>query len=208
MRPPAPDGILEQRQTALQAQARQLVLELGLLELLSEVGPVRFAGSYVSALMSWPEIDVMVLAGPNFSQGQVQALQMRIITHPHVVGVEYHDQRGPRSPTGETRDERYHLVTRIDRRGVRWCVDLSVWLHDEHANVTAWHEALRESITTEQRLAVLRIKDVWHQDPTTQTASAAKTYTTRYCSTASAHPNSSRPGSGTTKTRPTSSSNS
>jgi hypothetical protein len=32
--------------------------------------------------------------------------------------------------------------------------------------VTEWHEALRDSITAEQRLAALRIKDVWHRLPT------------------------------------------
>jgi hypothetical protein len=47
----------------------------------------------------------------------------------------------------------------------QWRIDLSVWLHDPHANVTTWHEALRDTITDEQRKAVLRIKDVWHRLP-------------------------------------------
>jgi hypothetical protein len=44
-----------------------------------------------------------------------------------------------------------------------WRLDLS--LHDLHQNVTAFHEALRDSITDEQRAAVLRIKDVWFRLP-------------------------------------------
>lgn len=40
-----------------------------------------------------------------------------------------------------------------------------MWLHDLHQNVTRWHEELRETITAEQRTAVLRIKDAWHSRP-------------------------------------------
>jgi hypothetical protein len=47
----------------------------------------------------------------------------------------------------------------------RWRVDLSVWLRDLHGQVADWHLRLRDTITDEQRLAVLRIKDVWHRLP-------------------------------------------
>jgi hypothetical protein len=46
-----------------------------------------------------------------------------------------------------------------------WRIDLTIWLHDPHANVTAWHEEFRDTITNEQRAAILRIKDVWHRLP-------------------------------------------
>ena len=53
----------------------------------------------------------------------------------------------------------------LQRETASWRIDLTVWLHDPHTNVTAWHEALRDRITNEQRSAVLRIKDVWHRLP-------------------------------------------
>jgi hypothetical protein len=53
----------------------------------------------------------------------------------------------------------------VDQSGRRWRVDLTLWLHDPHLNVTRWHEQLRRRITAEQRRAVLRIKDVWHRRP-------------------------------------------
>ncbi len=81
------------------------------------------------------------------------------------LGFEYRDERGPRSPTGQVRDERYHVPVAILREGGSWRVDLSLWLHDAHASMTAWHEELRDRITPEQRDAVLRIKDVWHRLP-------------------------------------------
>jgi hypothetical protein len=46
-----------------------------------------------------------------------------------------------------------------------WRLDLTFWLHDAHENVTAWHEGLRDSLTVEQREAILLIKDVWHRRP-------------------------------------------
>jgi hypothetical protein len=38
-----------------------------------------------------------------------------------------------------------------------------VWLRDLHGHVAAWHARLRDTITDQQRLAVLRIKDVWYR---------------------------------------------
>ena len=57
------------------------------------------------------------------------------------------------------RRPRYHVPFQLARAAGIWRLDLSLWLHDLHENVTAWHVALRDSITAEQR-GVLRIKDV------------------------------------------------
>ena len=53
----------------------------------------------------------------------------------------------------------------IDRGVGIWRLDLTLWLHDLHQNITVWHESLRDSITDDQRAAVLRIKDVWFRLP-------------------------------------------
>jgi hypothetical protein len=115
--------------------------------------------------MCWPDLDVMVHVGGGFSPEEVLSLLRRIVDRPGVVGFDYRDERGVRSPTGTARDERYHVVILVSRNDQTWRIDLTLWLNDPHANVTAWHEALRETITAEQRSAVLRIKDVWHRLP-------------------------------------------
>jgi hypothetical protein len=163
--PPAPDAELLGRQSALQAEARHLLAELDLAALVADIGPVLLAGSFVSGLMCWPEVDVMVLAGPDFAPQDVLRLLQRIVGLPGVTALDYHDERGPRCVTGQIRDERYHVTITVDRRDHPWQVDLALWLHDAHRNVTRWHEELRERITAEQRLAVLRIKGVWHRRP-------------------------------------------
>jgi hypothetical protein len=162
---PAPDDLLELRQAELQAEGRRLLDELALERMLADVGPVRYTGSFVSGLMSWPDLDVMVLSHPEFTPSDVLALEARIITNPGVIGFDYRDERGARSPTGTPRDERYHLPTFVERGTRLWRLDLTVWLRDDHTNLTVWHEQLRDTITAEQRRAVLRIKDVWHRRP-------------------------------------------
>ena len=71
-----------------------------------------------------------------------------------MVGFDYRDERSDRSSTGLVKEERYHVPFLLDREAGRWRLDLSLWLHDLHQNVTAFHEGLRDSITDEQRAAV------------------------------------------------------
>jgi hypothetical protein len=156
---PSDDALLA-RQSDLQTEAAGLLAELA-----GVLGPLAPTGSFVSGLMAWRDLDVMRQVAADFSPHDVLALLARLVDVPGVVAFACHDERGSRSPTGERRDERYHVPVTLARDGVEWRVDLSLWLHDDHANVTAWHEDLRLRITPEQRLAVLRIKDVWHRRP-------------------------------------------
>jgi hypothetical protein len=99
------------------------------------------------------------------SPSDVLELLKRVVELPGFVGFSFRDERGERCPTGEARDERYHVPFDLDIGQGRWRIDLSVWLRDLHGHVADWHRRLRDSITDEQRLAVLRIKDVWHRLP-------------------------------------------
>lgn len=165
MMSPASDEDLLARQTALQEEARQVLAELDLAALVADIGPLLLAGSFVSGLMCWRELDVMVLAGGDFSPQDVLRLLQRIIERTGATALEYHDERGSRCVTGQLRDERYHVPFTVERAGQSWRVDLTLWLHGAHLNVTRWHQELRERITAEQRSAVLRIKDAWHRRP-------------------------------------------
>ena len=161
----ASDADLLARQSALQAEAAELLDGLNLAGLVADIGPLLLAGSFVSGLMSWREIDVMLLAGPDFSAADVLRLLARIVARAPVTALEYHDERGAQCVTGQRRDERYHVPMTVPWAGAAWRVNLTLWLHDPHHNVTRWHEELRERITAGQRRAVLRIKDEWHRRP-------------------------------------------
>jgi hypothetical protein len=154
----ASDQDLLARQDALQAEASQVLAELDLDHLFADVGPVLVVGSYLSGLMCWRDLDICLLAGEDCSPSDVLELLKRVVELPGFMGVSYHDERGERCPTGEARDERYHVPFDLDAGRGRWRVDLSVWLRDLHGHVADWHRRLRETITDGQRLAVLRIQ--------------------------------------------------
>jgi hypothetical protein len=161
----ASDHELAARQSTLQVEAAELLDELDRSGILTDIGPVQVTGSYISHLMCWRELDVMLLVGPDFGPRDVLSLISRVMEIPGVIGFDYRDERGDRSPTGLAKEERYHVPFLLDRAAGVWCLDLTLWLHDLHENVTAWHEALRDSITDEERAAVLRVKDVWFRRP-------------------------------------------
>jgi hypothetical protein len=71
---PASDEGLLARQAALQEEARQVLAELDLAALVADIGPLLLAGSFVSGLMCWRELDVMVLAGGDSSPRDVLRL--------------------------------------------------------------------------------------------------------------------------------------
>ncbi|GAA2862759.1 hypothetical protein Acy02nite_53300 [Actinoplanes cyaneus] len=138
------------RPEELQAEARDV---LTLLEPLGQVVPT---GSYVSGLMVWRDLDVMLLGGPGFTPADVLALLGKAVGIPGVTGFAYRDERG-----GEKRDERYHVTITLGE----WRVDLSIWLNDDHADSSAWHRELAERLSDEERQAILAIKTIWHQRP-------------------------------------------
>jgi hypothetical protein len=162
---PASDEELAARQSALRAEATALLDELDRSGVFADIGPLEVTGSYISHLMCWRDLDVMLLVGADYGPRDVLHLISQIMKLPGVVGFDYRDERADRSPTGEVRDERYHVPIRLERAAGSWRLDLSLWLHDIHDNVTAWHQELHNKITDEQRAAVLRIKDVWFRLP-------------------------------------------
>src|SRR6266487_223435 len=56
-----------------------MLAELDLAALVADIGPLLFAGSFVSGLMCWREIDAMVLVGGDFSPQDVLRLLQRIV---------------------------------------------------------------------------------------------------------------------------------
>jgi len=161
---PAPDT-LDARQAHLQAEADALRRRWRLDEVLARTGPVHYAGSYVSGLMVWRDLDVMVLVPSGFGPAELVSLLAELVALPGVARFEVHDERGPRSPTGQRRDERWHVPLVTDAESGGWCLDLTLWLYDDHANLTRWHEDLRSRVTPEQRAAILAIKNAWHVRP-------------------------------------------
>jgi len=105
------------RQSALQDEARELLAQLDMATLVADVGPMLITGSFVSGLMCWREVDVMVVVGSDFAPHDVMGLLARIVARPGVTGVDYRDERGPRCVTDQVRDERYHATLTVEQAG-------------------------------------------------------------------------------------------
>ena len=117
------------------------------LDSLRALGPLLETGSYVSGLMCWRDLDVGILVGSDFTPNDVLNLAINITESVDVAAFTYRDERGARSPTGERRDERFHLPLQVVWQGHEWRFDLSLWLYDDHANVAEWHRQLRDLLS-------------------------------------------------------------
>lgn len=156
---------LLQRQDLLQAEAREVLAELSLMPYLSQLGQAEQVGSSVSGLMVWRDLDVGARC-PGPSADRVFETLRPILTHPGVHEVLYQEETGPRSPSGWPQDQRYYFVIRYTTpAGYSWKIDVSVWLTDAPRNQLRYLEYLARNLTDETRLAILWIKDVWHQLP-------------------------------------------
>src|SRR5687768_8446380 len=106
---PASDTELAARQSMLYAEAAALLNELDRSGVFADIGPLEVTGSYISHLMCWRELDVMLLVGPDFGPRDVLNLISRVMELPAVVGFDYRDERAERSSTGLVKEERYHV---------------------------------------------------------------------------------------------------
>jgi hypothetical protein len=156
---------LLRRQDELQAEARQLTQELGVVALLEQAGPVAQHGSLVSGLMAWPDIDFGVTS-PGLSPERAYAIMLPLLTHPRTTMVRYTNETGPRSFSGLPRDERlFFMVYHAHASGRVWKLDIPFWLDAEPRSEGAYHAQLSARLTPESRLAILWLKDLWHSTP-------------------------------------------
>jgi len=79
--------------------------------------------------MYWRDLDLGLLAGADFAPRDVLALPALVADLPGITGLDYRDERGARSPTGQVRDERNHPPILCERPAL-WRTDLTLWLHD------------------------------------------------------------------------------
>ena len=163
--PPEQATYLLQRQQQLQDESRTILAELNLLELLSDAGTLRQVGSSVLGLMVWRDIDLAV-SSPRMSLERVFEVMQPLCIHPRVNRIRYLNESGTFNPTHLLMDERYYFgVYYTPQAGNEWKIDISFWLM-QGIHPEPIHDAMKQQLTSETRLAILWIKDIWHQLPT------------------------------------------
>jgi hypothetical protein len=156
--------LLEQ-QDILQAEANRLVEQLDLPTLLGRAGRFERLGSSVSGLMVWRDVDLGVSCGLLSPEGAWDAM-LPLAVHPRTAQLEYRNEIGRLAPHELKGYGRYYFVARHETEaGDEWKIDVSLWSPEAPPGPSAHAEELLRRLTPETRLAILWIKDVWHQVP-------------------------------------------
>lgn len=157
-------GSVEDHAEALRRDGELMLGELGVVTSLTRFGDVAVMGSFVSDLMTHPEIDIGVHVGERFTMSDATHVIRALTETVPCSRVVIDDERGSATP-GEKRDERFHVVMSCPHGGREWTLDISLFLHDNHINVADWHHHLRHSLSPGQRRSILTIKSALRGEP-------------------------------------------
>src|SRR5918993_1229672 len=156
--------LLEQ-QDILQAEANRLVEQLDLPTMLGRAGRFERLGSSVSGLMVWRDLDLGASCG-DLRPERAWETMVPLAAHLRTTWLEYRNETGRLAPPELRGYGRYYFVARHETdAGDEWKIDVSLWSPEAPPGPSAHAEELLRRLTPEMRIAILWIKDVWHQVP-------------------------------------------
>ena len=145
------DDELLERAAALRAEGRAF-LDRHAVELrLAEAGSVELVGSFVTGLLVWRDLDVCVDAR-DLTRLAAWELVRPLVLAADRVRYQHFD---------EPDDRRHYFVLEIDG----WKLDLSLFTSGIPREVDAFQRELLGRLDDELRIAILRLKDLWHRRP-------------------------------------------
>jgi len=154
---------LLERQDTLQTEANRLVELLDLPTMLGQVGRFERLGSSVSGLMVWRDLDLAASCG-RLSSERAWETMVPLAAHPRTTRLEYRNETGRLAPPELRGHGRYYFVARHETEaGDEWKIDVSLWSPESPPGPLAHPEELRRRLTPQTRLAILWIKDAWHE---------------------------------------------
>jgi hypothetical protein len=155
---------LLQRQGRLQTEAARVIADLDLMTLLGPAGRVEQVGSVVSGLMVWRDIDIGSVS-PGLSTDGAWEIMRPIVGRREVTRVSYANESGHLNRSGLPYDDRHYFVLHYETAAHDdWKIDVTFWLIDGPREQRARALAMTD-LPRETRIAILWIKDVWHQLP-------------------------------------------
>lgn len=144
---------LLERQLALQQEAAALARDLRVEETLGRAGPATAVGSFVTGLMVWRDLDYVVDASGLTAEGAFD-LMHPLLARSRTARYEH-----------DTELARHYFVLRLPWREREWKLDVSLFLAGVPPDIETFQDELRARLTEETRVAVLRLKTAWHEDP-------------------------------------------
>lgn len=165
---PLADADLLARQDALQADVGAVLADLDLVRLLEAVGRPVIVGSVALGLMVWRDVDFNVMCD-DLDPDRIFAAVRPLAAHPGVSRLRFANEHGPLNATWSESDGGFywgvHFFTGGTLAGNRWKIDLWFLPESETRPEFALIERCARELTPETRLAILRIKDEWHDHP-------------------------------------------
>jgi len=165
---PLADADLLARQDALPAEARAVLADLDLVRLLEPVGRPVVVGSATLGLMAWRDIDFNVMCD-ELDIDRIFTAVRPLAANPGIYRLRFANEHGPFNSTGRPEDDGYywgvHYFTGGTLAGDRWKID--VWFLPEGSPRPEFIliERCRRELTPETRLAILRVKNAWYEQP-------------------------------------------
>jgi hypothetical protein len=148
---PLTDTELLARAEALHAEAQGFLEAHQVERRLSSAGRVLLVGSYVTGLMVWRDLDVCVDAR-RLDRGAAWELVRPFLGEADRVRYEH---------LAEPNDHRHYFVLRL----AGWKLDLSLFTTGIPPEVEEFQVELRRRLDHDTRLAILRLKELWHRRP-------------------------------------------
>lgn len=148
---PLTDAELLARDEALHDEAQSFLAAHRVEQRLAAAGRVLLVGSYVTGLMVWRDLDVCVDA-QELDRAGAWELVRPFLAETDRLRYEHLD---------EPEDRRHYFVLRLNG----WKLDLSLFTAGIPPEVEAFQDDLRRRLDPETRLAILRLKDLWHRRP-------------------------------------------
>lgn len=145
------DDELLERAAALRAEGRAFLDRHAVEQRLAQAGSVELVGSFVTGLMVWRDLDVCVDAR-NLARPAAWELVQPLVHAADRVRYEHLD-----TPD----DRRHYFVLRIDG----WKLDLSLFTAGIPPEVDAFQRELLGRLDDDVRIAILRLKELWHRRP-------------------------------------------
>ena len=144
------DVELLDRQAHLQREARDVVQQLRLVEILGRAGRVVPLGSAVTGLMVWRDLDFGV-DGSGLGSDTAWETLRPLLGRCSALRYLY-----------DTDDRRHYFVLRLDD----WKIDISLWSAGMPPGVEAFQADLIAHLTDPLRVTILRLKEAWCPLPT------------------------------------------
>lgn len=154
------DEQLITRAKSLQEEALRILEDLKLLSIIGKISDPEVVGSVKSGLMIMPDIDIHAwMEEPDLDA--VANLFSMLVKMPTIQMVHFNNYRELRRDFRKDRinfPHAYYVGLRTTQPSGEWKIDM--WF-GKHGEVGDYDDSELDAITDEQRLVVLRLKEIW-----------------------------------------------